>query len=247
MAATESIFITGASSDIGCELIRQLASKDRLIIAHYNQSRAKLDALCNSIHDLNLVPIQADFSKIEDVNRLIAMITTQHAACLDKIVHLPAPKFEYHRFKDISWEAFQWNLDVQLRSIVCILGEFLPLMAQRKKGKVVFVLSSSTMSVPPGAMSHYVTTKYALLGLFRALAVEYSSKQLNINAVSPSMVNTAFLQNLPERMVEIAAEQSPWQRNATPQDVVGAIRFLLSSEADYITGANIPISGGAAF
>jgi 3-oxoacyl-[acyl-carrier protein] reductase len=246
VAAIESILITGASSDIGCELIRQLVSKDRLILAHYNQSLTKLDALHNSVQDLNLVPIQADFSQNEDVSRLIATISSQHS-CPDKIVHLPAPKFEYHRFKDIAWDAFQQNFDVQLRSIVRILSAFLPIMAQKKKGKVIFVLSSYTINIPPGSMSHYVTTKYALLGLVRALAAEYSSKQLNINAVSPSMVETAFLQNVPERLVEIAAGQSPWQRNATPKDVVGMIRFLLSSEADYITGANIPISGGTAF
>jgi len=231
---------------MGCELIRQLASKDRLILGHYNQSVAKLDQLRNTLPDLNLVPLQADFSQQEDVGRFIADISKQHG-CPDKIVHLPAPKFEYLRFKDITWEAFQRNLDVQLRSIVCILGAFLPVMAQKKQGKVVVVLSSSTIGLPPGSLSHYVTTKYALLGLVRSLAVEYSAKRLNINAVSPSMVETAFLQNVPERLVEIAAGQSPWQRNATPRDVVGAIRFLLSADADYITGANLPISGGTAF
>ncbi len=120
-------------------------------------------------------------------------------------------------------------------------------MAQKKKGKIVFVLSSCTFNIPPGALSHYVTAKFALLGLARSLAAEYGPKHININSVSPSMVETAFLQNIPERMVEIAAAQSPWQRNATPQDVAGVIRFLLSSDADYITGANIPVSGGTAF
>jgi 3-oxoacyl-[acyl-carrier protein] reductase len=92
-----------------------------------------------------------------------------------------------------------------------------------------------------------VTAKYALLGLARSLAAEYSSYRININSVSPSMVETAFLQNIPERMVELTAAQSPWQRNATPKDVASVIRFLLSSEADYLTGANIPVSGGTAF
>jgi 3-oxoacyl-[acyl-carrier protein] reductase len=238
--------ITGASSDIGCELIRQLASPDMLILAHHNQSLAKLHTLREGIPELALIPIQADFSLDDDVQRLVSTIQNSCQAP-EHIVHLTAPRVEYHRFKESSWEFFQNELDIQLRSIIRILQAFLPLMAKNKKGKVVFVLSSYTLNIPPGALSHYVTAKFALLGLARCLAAEYSAKHININSVSPSMVETAFLQNIPERMVEIAASQSPWQRNATPQDVAGVIRFLLSSQADYLTGVNIPISGGTAF
>lgn len=246
MTEKDSILVTGASSDIGQELIRQVASPDTLILAHYNQSSAKLDALRNSHPGISLVSIQADFSREGEVQRLVAAVQNDYAVP-DKIVHLAAPRVEYHRFKESSWEFFQSELNVQLRSIVHILHTFLPLMAQKKRGKAVFVLSSYTLNIPPGALSHYVTAKFALLGLARSLAAEYSAKRININSVSPSMVETAFLQNIPERMVEIAASQSPWQRNAKPQDVAGVIRFLLSSEADYLTGANIPISGGTAF
>jgi 3-oxoacyl-[acyl-carrier protein] reductase len=241
-----SILITGASSDIGRELIRQLACQDGVVLAHYRESSAKLDALRASTPRLSLVPMQADFSRDEEVRRLVAMIQKDYPPP-EKIVHLAAPRVEYHRFKESSWEFFEMDLTVQLRSIICILQAFLPSMAQKKKGKIVFVLSSYTLNIPPGALSHYITAKFALLGLARSLAAEYSSKRININSVSPSMVETAFLQNIPERMVEIAAEQAPWQRNATPQDVAGVIRFLLSDEADYITGANIPVSGGTVF
>lgn len=245
-APQECVLITGASSDIGRELVRQLASQRTLILAHYNRSPTKLDVLRDSIPEHSLVSIQADFAEDDDVVRLVTTIQNNHPAP-EQIVHFAAPRFEYQRFKEVSWERFQNDLNVQLRSIIRILQAFLPLMAQKKKGKIVFVLSSCTVNIPPAALSHYVTAKFALLGLARSLAAEYASKRININSVSPSMVETAFLQNIPERMVEIAAGQSPWQRNATPQDVAGVIRFLLSSEADYLTGANIPISGGTAF
>lgn len=246
MKEQETILITGASSDIGRELIRQVACPDTLVLAHYNQSSAKLDALRNSIPGISIVSIQADFSREGEVQRLVSIIRDNYAVP-DKIVHLAAPRVEYRRFKESSWELFQSDLNVQLRSIVQILHAFLPLMAQRKKGKIVFVLSSYTLGIPPGALSHYITAKFGLLGLARSLAAEYAARRININSVSPSMVETAFLQNIPERMVEIGASQSPWQRNAKPDEVAGVIRFLLSSEADYLTGTNIPISGGTAF
>src|SRR6185437_4448338 len=98
------------------------------------------------------------------------------AACPypQKIVHMPAPPLSYTRFKDLTWDRFQLELDVELRSIVQVLSSFAPRMANDRTGKIVFVLSSVCFGVPPKALVHYTTAKYALLGLMRALAAEYA-------------------------------------------------------------------------
>jgi len=92
----------------------------------------------------------------------------------------------YTRFKDATWHTFQREMDIELRSIVMVLSRFLPLMAKDGVGKIVFILSSVCSGVPPKALAHYTTTKYALLGLMKALAAEYADKHISINAVSPS-------------------------------------------------------------
>lgn len=241
-----SLLIVGASSDIGLELIRQMAAPGTKILAHYGQSRSRLESLRLELPGCEIVPIQADLAQPEQVEHLIKQ-THDHGVLPDQIVHLAAPKFEYLRFEAARWDDFQLGFDVQFRSIVRLLQEFLPVMKVKKRGKVVVVLSSVTLNIPPAALCHYVTIKYALLGLVRSLAAEYSSKCLNINAVSPSMVDTAFLAKLPSRMVEIAAGQSPLGRLATAKEVAASVRFLLSSDANYITGVNLPICGGTAF
>jgi 3-oxoacyl-[acyl-carrier protein] reductase len=243
---SESVLLVGGSSDIGLELIRQFAHTNTVFLAHYHRSARKLEDVALSVPGVRIVPLQADLSQPDGVEGLIAVIRERRLVPT-RIVHLAAPKLEYVRFKDVRWAEYEHQIQVQLRSLVSVLQAFLPAMAERKCGKVVVVLSSVTVGVPPGALSPYVTAKFALLGLLRSLAAEYSSKQVNINAVSPSMVETAFLEKLPARMVEIAAAQSPWQRNATAIDVAAAIRFLLSAESNYVTGANLPISGGASF
>ncbi len=241
-----TLLVLGASADIGLEIIRQQAPTQDRILAHYHRSGAKLDQLRRELPGANLVPIQADLAQASELDALVAKLR-ELAPLPDKIVHLPAPPLEYLRFKQLGWEHFQQYFDVQLRSLVAVLQAVLPEIARRKRGKVVVVLSSCTLGVPPGAMAHYVTAKYALWGLTRALAAEYSSQRLNINAVSPSMVETAFLRNVDERMVEITAGQAPFQRSASRQDVAGAVRFLLSAESDYITGVNLPVTGGSVF
>ena len=86
-----------------------------------------------------------------------------------------------------------------------------------------------------------------MLGLMKSLAAEYGDKNININAVSPSMIETKFLSEIHEKVIEMSAEMNPLKRNATTKDIVPIIKFLLSKESDYITGANIPITGGSAF
>jgi 3-oxoacyl-[acyl-carrier protein] reductase len=79
----------------------------------------------------------------------------------------------------------------------------------------------------------------------RALAAEYAATPVRINAISPSMVQTQFLGDLPQVAVEMSAAASPLGRNAAPDDLVGALTFLLSPAADYITGVDIPIAAGS--
>jgi 3-oxoacyl-[acyl-carrier protein] reductase len=118
---------------------------------------------------------------------------------------------------------------------------------KKPRAKVVFVLSSVTVGAPPKFMSMYTIVKHAQLGLVRALAAEYAATPLTINAVSPSMVETRFLDDIPGLAKEKAAQASPRGRIATTDDVVGAIAFLLAPASDFMTGVNLPVTGGSAF
>jgi len=168
-------------------------------------------------------------------------------------IRLPGPLFDELRALKLAdpsrYRHALTTAAVTVRMLIAAVGEAkaLPDMAAAGRGKVVFVLSSVTEGVPAVGLSSYVTVKHSLLGLMRSLAAEYAGKRINVNAVSPSMTETAFLSEVPERFVEIVSQQSPWRRNATPQDVAGAIHFLLSPEADYVTGVNLLVTGGSVF
>ncbi len=242
----ETLLLLGASADIGSALLHRLDGKRLTVLATYRDSGAKLDAVAKQMQTLKVVPLRVDLSDPDEVSGLITKIKADHPLPT-QIVHLAAPKLQIIRFKDIHWEDFQAEINIQLRAITEILCEFLPAMGKSKKGKVVFVLSSAVWNVPPIAMSHYVTAKYALKGLMKSLAAEYSQQGLNINAVSPSMMETTFLEKLPARFAEITAAQSPRGRNVTADEVAGVIRFLLSEDADYMTGIDVPVTGGMVF
>jgi len=238
------ILIIGASSDIGLDLIEHI-TEDAVILAHYNSSNDKLLELAKKI-DNELVTVQADLSNEAELYGLIDKIEQEYGVP-SKIIHLAAPKFENIRFKDIVWDKFQTEIDISLKSITLLLTRFLPQMAKRKQGKVVLMLSSVVVNVPPKALVQYTTIKYALLGLVKSLASEYAGKNVQINAVSPSMVETKFLDNINEKLVEMTAFNHPLKRNAHINEITPIIKTLISEDSDYITGINIPITGGASF
>lgn len=89
--------------------------------------------------------------------------------------------------------------------------------------------------------------KYSLLGFMKALVSEYKTFNIHFNAISPSMIETKFLENIDERIVELNAFNHPLKRNATKKDIVPMITMLLNKESNYLNGVNIPITGGGVF
>lgn len=220
-----------------------MAVGNHTFLAHYNSGLERLQAIQGEMPS-GIIPLKADLATEVGVLGLLKEIEAR-GAVPDRVVFVAAPKLSLTRFKDLNWSDFQMQLDCQLRAAVMILSRFLPDMTRAKYGRVVFVLSSYTFGLPPAAMAHYVTAKYALLGLMKALSSEYVGKGICINAVSPSMLETDFLAQLPDKLVEFAAQQHPMKRNGLPEDVGPVVRFLLSDEARFLSGVNIPVTGGS--
>lgn len=239
------IFIIGASSDLGLDLIKSI-NDDSLIIAHYNSCNKSILDLATTLNK-KIITIKADLSNDDDINNLLNKIETNYGIP-NKIVNFAASKFSTIRFKDISWNDFEKDINISLKAFVTILNNFIPKLIKSKiEANIVVVLSSVTLNVPPKNLVHYATVKYALLGLVKSLASEYSDKNININAVSPSMIETKFLSEINEKLVELAAYNNPKKRNASVNDVTPVIKLLLSRDSNYINGVNIPITGGAIF
>ncbi len=233
------ILITGASSDMGIALIKKIIDKYSVIVAHYCHWNDKLEELKSTNGD-KIKFIQADLNDVYSTEALINIIKKEKVEP-DHIVHFPSPKVAVKKFEKISIEEFDSGWDVSLRSLVVILQAFLPYMRKQKYGKVLLMLSSLTLDMPPKFESAYVTVKYAMLGLMRSLAAEYADKGITFNGISPDMVQTKFLSDLPGLMIEQYAETRSRKRILRVEDVVPTLDFMLSEGADCINGENIGI------
>lgn len=238
-----NLLILGASSDLATALIPRISENFQMVFAHYNQSADKLLELQRSV-SCQMELFQADFTSEGETKRLVDQVAeSQHS--VTHILHCPSARLRTERFRKLVWEDYSMMLDTQIRSLYYAVNRFVPQMAKQRYGKVVIVLSSVTAGSAPSYMNPYVTAKYAQLGFIKSLAAEYASKSVQINAVSPSMIETKFLQNVPSLVVEQNSDSHPLKRNATVEDIIPAIEFLLSERSNFITGQNLLVSGGS--
>jgi 3-oxoacyl-[acyl-carrier protein] reductase len=245
LLTSEKVLITGCSSDLGLALARHLLSsgRDLTVIAHSHSGGVRIEALVSEFGD-KVYPIKADFSDPTSVSGMADEIAAKFTFPT-QIIHLPALRLKYERLTKFNLDHFRRDMAIQVESIVILLQRFAAKMSKSEAARIVFVTSSVTHGMPPRYMSMYTVIKYAQLGLMRAAAAEYSSSKLTVNAVSPSMIETQFLEEIGDVAVRTAAAANPQGRNATPADVVGAIEFLLSPAAGYMTGVDLPVTAGS--
>lgn len=237
-ACMNILLITGASSDLGMELLGHVAGRYDFVWAHYHQMNDRLMQLCREFSE-KIGLLQADFLEEADVVKM-----TKEMAASGKIpnhiVHLPAEKYMLCAFHRTDWEVYERNLAVSVRSAAMILREVLPRLARTDDGRVIFVLSECTCGDPPAYTAHYTMTKYALLGLLRTLSVEYEKKGIMINGISPGMMETKFLDGVSRLVAEKNARQNPSGKNISPAELMDVFEMLLFGGCR-ISGQNIAV------
>ncbi len=236
--------ITGASSDIGIALIERLYKDGDTFIVQGSQNLSMLAPLCQKYKG-SIFTYSVDLSNTKNVSTFIEAVSEKHETPTH-IVHLPALKVKNVKFKKFDEDRFELDMNVQLKSAISICKAFLPKMAKNKFGRVLFMSTSYTIGMPPKNTSAYIMAKCAIEGLAKSLAADYAAFGITVNCVSPSMIETKFLSETSDLIVQAAAQAHPMKRNAKVEDVVPAMAFLLSDEASYITGVSLPITGGSA-
>ena len=238
--------ITGATSDVGRALIERLltAAPDATVLAQGCGDLEKLADLCARFPG-QVCPFDVDLSDRAKVDTFVQVLAAS-APAPTHFIHLPALPVVNAKFKAFDQTRFDRDLEIQVHSAVRICRAVLPAMAKAKFGRVLFIQTSYTIGCPPKNTAAYVMAKSATGGLVKSLAVEYARFGVTVNCVAPSMMETNFLKDTPDLIVQAAAEENPMGRNATPADVVPAMVFLLSDEARFITGVTLPVTGGSA-
>ena len=236
--------ITGATSDVGRALISRVLGPDDLVIAQGMGDLHLLDEL-SAVHPGQIISYDLDLTDPAALDGFLTEISEKYPLPTH-FVHLPALRVVNAKFKNFDESRFLLDMNVQVMSAVKICKALLPRMAKAKFGRVLFIQTSYTIGAPPKNTAAYVMAKSAIGGLVKSLAVEYARFGVTVNCVAPSMMETRFLTDTPDLVVQASAADNPMGRNARVEDVVPAMAFLLSEEARFITGVTLPVTGGSA-
>lgn len=241
----KTYIITGASSDIGTAFLREFEKDNEKITAYcqYFSNDSMLKELRSVFNNVDIRLSRCDLSSAEDTDRWIKELKAE-SVVPTHILHLAARKLEYMRLKQFDWKKTVNEMNIQVNSLAQLLKAFLPIMSKEKYGRVVAMISSCTLGAPPKFMIDYLISKYALLGLIKGAASEYAGTGITVNGLSPSMIETKFLSEIDPRIVEMNAQSNPMKRNINVDEVVSALRFLLSDRASYMNGVNLNLTGG---
>lgn len=234
----KTILITGASSEIAISYLNEIKEKAK-IIAFFSKSDESLKKVNNK--NLEIKSIICNFLDENEISKAIEYVKTQD---IDVVIHLSAPPIKLDRFHSQSIEVFEKDFKIQYVSIVEILKPVLKNMKKKKFGKVVFLLSSVTFGKVPKYFSSYTSMKFALLGLMKSLVSEYEDSKIQFNAISPSMIESKFLENLSDIHIGLARNNHPLKKFVTAKEVADFLKFVVENDSEFLTGNNFNLSGG---
>ncbi|MGI8329452.1 SDR family NAD(P)-dependent oxidoreductase [Actinomadura scrupuli] len=226
--------VTGGGSGIG------LAISERLSADGYHVAVLDLkpgDTGVSQVADVT-DPAQVNAALAAVRERLGPITILVNAAGLDG----------FKRFSDLTFEAWQRVIDVNLNGVFHCVQGVLPDMLDAGWGRIVNISSSSAHS-GQAFMAHYVAAKSAVNGLTKALALELGPKGITVNAVPPGFIDTPMLRRAEQRNLlggSIAdhIERTPVRRVGRPEDIAATCAFLVADEAGYITGQILGVNGG---
>ena len=242
MSAQKKVLVTGASRGIGKAILKTFANEEHYLVGTATSAEGlkTIEEILTSsnssgegiVLDLNDdVSLDEFFTVLKDKDIYPDILVNNAGFTRDNI---------FLRMKDDEWSDV---LNVHLNAQFKIIKNLIKPMLKNKYGRIIN-LSSAAAAIGNKGQANYVAAKSGVEAMSRTLAREFGQKNITINCVAPGFIETDMTDSLDEEYKRGIASQIPLQRFGKAKEVAELIKFLTSSEADYITGQTIHINGG---
>jgi 3-oxoacyl-[acyl-carrier protein] reductase len=244
-----SVIVTGAGSGFGLATAKRFAAEGAsLLIADVDEAGARSAAAEISATGGNAVACVADVADEAAVAAMVDM-AHDHFGTVDVLVNNAG----YSHLNRLSWkisvEEFDAVFAVNVRGVFLGCKHVIPRMIEQGHGVIVNIASIGGVAPRPG-MTPYNATKGAVLTMTKGLALEVARHNIRVNAINPVAADTNFMRgatgqdSLSDEMRANLVSSVPLGRMAEPADIAGAVTFLASADAQFITGTALNVDGG---
>ncbi|RPJ62508.1 MAG: glucose 1-dehydrogenase [Acidobacteria bacterium] len=244
--AGKNALVTGSSQGIGEAVAIRLAEEGANVVVNYHSHAESADRVVETIKKLGRksVALGADLGRIEEIQRLIQE-SVRELGCLDILVNNAAMQVNAD-FLKVTDSDYDRVLGVNLKGMFFSAQVFVRhLIETRRPGKIINMRSVHE-ELPFPHFAPYSMSKGGLKMMTRTLAIELAPFGITINSIAPGAIETPIntkLLNDPAKLNALL-RNIPLKRLGKPGDVAGAVVFLASSDADYMTGATVFVDGG---
>jgi len=244
----KTAIVTGGASGFGAGIAQRFAREGAsVVLADVNDREGELTA--SEIRDSggDAIYVHADVTSRSDTKQMIARAVA-HSGQLDILINNAGFSHSNKMFTQVTEEEFDRVYNVNVKAVYIAIQEVIPTFQQQGHGCIINTSSTAALRPRPG-LAVYCSSKGAVSNLTKALAVEYASDQIRINALCPVIGETGMLETFmgvpdtPENRKKFEAT-IPMGRFSTPSDVAAAALFLASDDAAFITGVTMEVDGG---
>ena len=230
----KTALVTGGSRGIGRAIAAGLAGAGASVVVGYRSGAEEAEAVASEIGGR---AVQADVSNGDEARRLV-----EEAGDLDILVNNAGITRDglLMRMPDDDWHAV---LETNLGGVFHTCRAASRGMLKRRSGAIVNVSSVVGVHGNPG-QTNYAAAKAGIIGFTKSLARELGNRGVRANVVAPGYISTRLTEELPEELKDLMLQNTPLGRFGSPEDVAGAVRFLCSDEASFITGEVLLVDGG---
>ncbi len=240
----KTALITGASRGIGKACALYLAKAGADVIINYNKTKniEKLVKECEKFY-VQALPFKADISSVSDCRKMVDF-TIKNFGRIDILVN-NAGVWTYAPIDKMPDQVLNETLDINLRGVFYLIREGVPHMKKQNSGNIINI-SSTAGQRGESEHSHYAATKGAIISLTKSLATELADWNIRVNCVAPGWVYTDMSKaSLHSKERGKILSTIPLGRVGTPEEIAGAVLFLASDMASFITGEILNVNGGA--
>ena len=195
--------VLGGNGGIGYSIANRLLKDGLQVCSTYHKNQGNSELLKKSNEDVFFnyrcnLKVESEVKKV--IDDILLMLNS-----IDVVIFTVSSTLKNKRLLDLEWDDYFEHIELQIKSILFVVKSLREQISKKSKIKFIVILSESCIGNPPKGFSHYVTAKYAAMGMTKTMAMELAQYDCTVNMISPGMVATNLLENFPPKLIEITA------------------------------------------